>query len=216
MTKVIVLIVGVFSVLVSAQAPDLLDLTAARPIYGPNTAGTVVVSGTGISSGGMRSQMPLSVMIESMDRDVYQEFDAFSFRIRLQNVGDTAVTIPWNPNANEIVTDVNVPVLKCLLTFTVEGLEPDNPVFPIASLYGSTLSPGTLKVFQAGGSAQILGEGTFRFLTDASASHTRALLPRSLNVRARIAFLTSINGRVYNDLISNNRVPIVLNVHQRR
>jgi hypothetical protein len=209
-TRAIGLIIGIFGVALSAQAPDLLDLTAARVDSGKNTAATSTGSAGGFASHTVRSRMPVKLTVESMDRDAYQETDTFTFRIRLTNVGRAAVTLPWTPTAGDVTSDMESPVVRCLLAFDIHSPALGSATFPIAVLYGSRLSPGTLKIIQPGESVQIVGEGNFRFLTDSLEQRARALMPFSGDLVARVGFLTGIERVVYEDLVSDNRVPITL------
>jgi hypothetical protein len=168
-------------------------------------------SGLGISSGARRVPAPLTLIIESLDRDEYLVSDQFSFRIRFQNVGRTDVILPWTPNAHEVATGENAPPVRCLLTFDARtDTDSETLTFLVATLYGSTLSPGTLKTIRPGDSVVIIGESSFRFQTDAVAARVRAKMPHPLRMVARLAFMSGTNGVVYQDIVSRNQMPIVL------
>jgi hypothetical protein len=154
--------------------------------------------------------MPLQIKLESMDRNVYRERDQFFCRLSLQNVGQQDLTIPWEPDPEKVVTSVDAPMLEWLLVLSLDGREYDRLTFPIRTLYGSTFSPVTLKVLRPGEQAEIIARGKWQFVTDASAKRAEATLPRTVDVAARMDVLTGVKGHVYSDVISINRLPILL------
>jgi hypothetical protein len=97
-------------------------------------------------------------------------------------------------------------MLEWLLVLSLDGPDFDKLTFPIRLLHGSTFSPATLKVLKPGEQARIRARGKLEFTTGASAKRAEATLPRTVEVAARMVFLSGHSGEV----ISVNRVPIVL------
>ena len=203
-------------VVVSAQAPTVLDLTQKDLRPGMGTAATVFVPVTGASSHAVREQLPLDVVLTWMDRSDYHEYDPFTFRVVLHNRGRAPVVLPWEPNRERVITSSDTPLMQWLLAVGLEGGQFDRLTIPVATLYGSTLSSGSLQTIDPGKSVEIVASGQWKFLTPDAIRRAEATLPGMVNVRAHVAFLTGINGHVYQDLASTNHVSVALDLPQPR
>jgi hypothetical protein len=208
MTRATLMMAGALGVALGAQATDLLDLTqvtvSSRTENGKIGPGTG--SAMGFASHSVRDQLPLQMRLESMDRNAYREHDEVVFQVSLRNVGREPVTIPWEPDPNQVVTSEGAPMLEWLLVLSLDGPEFDRLTFPVRRLHGSRFSPSTLKVLRPGEQAAIRARGNLHFLTEDSAKRAEATLPRTVDVAARMVFSSGYNAEV----ISVNRVPIFL------
>jgi hypothetical protein len=151
--------------------------------------------------------------IASLDRDEYAQSDTFSFRLQVQNKGPDDVLLPWTPNLSEVETSESAPLVRCLLMFESDLAGIGRVTFPVALLYGSTFTPGTLRRIRPGETVEVIGESGFHFATDALAEQIRAKMPVSLPMVAPAAFLTSVNGVAFDDVVSRKKMPVVL--HRR-
>ena len=212
MTRVALVAIGVLGATLCAQSTNFLDLTQVTVARSDNTArsgntvGTGKLSVVGLPAQSVRETLPLQIRLESMDRNEYREHDEIVFEISLQNVGRQPVTLPWEPDAEQVVTSAEAPLLEWLLVLSVDGPEFDKLTFPIRVLYGSTLSPATLKVLRPGEQARIRARGKWEFTTAIAAKRATAALPRTVEVAARLEFLSGHSSEV----ISVNRVPVLL------
>jgi hypothetical protein len=195
---------------VSAQAPDILDLTQPRFVSGPTTSGG---SGTGSAVGHsphtVKEPSGIELRLESLDKQTYRDGESFEFRVSLLNSGGQAVTLPWEPDPQQIVTGPGAPLIEALLVVDVESAEGRFTV-PIAMLYGSKMSPGNTKVLQPRGRAEVIARGSWNLVSHSSQDLPALGLPRRATVGARLTFQSNIDGKTYADLSSGNRIPIVL------
>jgi hypothetical protein len=197
-----------------AQTP-VLDLTQWKYLRGSDTDGKVVVSGLTGPFHGPRKRLPLEVRLEWLDRNDYQENDSFLIRVRLMNRGTQAIGFPWEPDPKQVVSSSEAPLLRWLLLLRVEGTKNETFTFPVATLYGSALTPSTLRVMKPGEMSEIIADGTWRFLTAESAKRARITLSRDVRVSVRLAFLTSLDGHFYEDLESTNQIPVQFMFRER-
>jgi hypothetical protein len=208
MIRAALVVAGALGVALGAQARDLLDLTQVT-VSSPTESGKVgrgTVSVMGFGSHLVRDQLPIQMRLESMDRNAYREHDEVVFQVSLRNVGREPVTIPWEPDPNQVVTSEGAPMLEWLLVLSLDGAEFDRLTFPVRTLHGSRFSPSTLKVLKPGEQAAIRARGKLHFLTEDSAQRAEATLPRTVDAAARMVFLSGYNAEV----VSVNRVPIFL------
>jgi hypothetical protein len=221
MNRFLVALVSSTVVAVSAQAPDVLDLTQPRH-RADSTASSGPVTGSAVGFSPHTVKLPSGVQLrlESLDRNVYRDGEPFEFRVSLTNTTRQPVTLPWDPDPQQVVTGPDAPLIKALLVIDVEpgrpvratGPHPRGGVtVPIATLYGSKLSPGNTKVLQAGARAEVIARGHWEFRPYSSEDLRAAGFPATVNVGARLSFLTSIDGNAYDDLSSANRISIALN-----
>jgi hypothetical protein len=209
MKRILPVIVSVLAVTASAQGPDTLDLTQLRTsTSGAMTAGTSTGSAEGVSSHSAREQLRVHMRLEWLDRAAYRYGEPLTFRLTLRNVGREPVAIPWEPDPARLSTGPDAPLQRALLALDVDFSD-GRASIPVAVLYGSKLSPGNMKVLQSGQVGEVLGAATWEFRAF-TGDDVRAGFNRSVDVSARLDFLTPINGRVYANMRSVNRVRIAL------
>jgi hypothetical protein len=193
----------------SAQTQDTLDLTQPRGSSGPVTDAPMTGSASGISSHARREQSPVRLSLDWLDRNTYHVGEPFVFHVTLENVGATSVTLPWEPDVQQVLRSSDEPLSEALLTLDVD-VQGGTLTVPIATLYGSSFSPGSTKVLRPGGRAEILAKGNWAFLGHGTSQLSPFAASPDVSVAARIHFLTSIDGHVYDALRSTNKVAILL------
>lgn len=207
-------------VAVSAQAPDVLDLTQPRLSSGhttPNSRGTG--SAVGRSSHAVTQPSGVQMRLESLDKDAYRDGEPSEFRVSLTNTTRQPVTLPWEPDPQQVVTGPGAPLIEALLVIDVEpgrpvrdtGPHPRGGVtVPIAILYGSKMSPANTKVLQPGARAEVIARGHWKFVAYSPEDLRAVAFPDNVNVGAQLIFRTRIDGNLYTDLSSGNRISIAL------
>ena len=209
MNRPLAIIACVLSVTVNAQSPDTLDLTQLRTSRsGATTAGTSSGSAAGLGSHSVHEHMTLQIRLEWLDRMSYRYGDPLTFRLRLRNVGGEPVAIPWEPDASQVLLGPDAPLEQALLSLDVD-LPGGRAPIPVAVLYGSKLSRGHMRVLQPGETADVLAAASWEFQPYTAESIHRGF-SGSVNVTAKLDFLTPINGRVYANMRSVNHVRIAL------
>jgi hypothetical protein len=197
---------------VNAQAPQILDLTRpdrTRIDKVDTPADERREASVARSPHETREQTGLQLTLESLDKDAYQDGERFEFRLDIENVGRKPVRIPWGSNRQQVVTGPGAPLMRALITIDVPSKLP-NLMIPIATLYGSQFSPADTKVLSPGEKGQIIAEGVWDFMGYSTSDLTAAGVPPNVSVKARIVFLSTIDGHSYSDLQSTNEIPITL------
>jgi hypothetical protein len=208
MKRLAVMLIGAMTVVLTAQTSDLLDLTQPRGDSRRFTTEPVTVSGAGISSHARREQSSVRLNLDWFDRETYSDGESFVFHVTLENVGRNAVAFPWEPDSSRVATTPDAAILKAVLTIEIDTRNP-RLIVPIATLYGSSLTPNDTKVLQPGARAEIIAKGQWAFMGHEISELAQMHLPPELNVTARIGFMTSINGHLY-DALKSNKVVIRL------
>jgi hypothetical protein len=181
---------GLIALAVSASsvaAQEVLDLVkAARerrpPPPGARLSGSgVVVGGSGI----VRPRLPLEATLLSVAPRDLEAGGEFTYELGLKNKGSDDFPIPWSP---ERIEEKNWPVVEALIS--LRDVSDENHAFGVMGFCGSlgvresikTLRPGEQVVVRAGG--RFMGSTT-EWGTFVSS------LPRTITLRARLAFVTS-------------------------
>ena len=193
-----------------AQGSNILDLTHVVSSSGSMTAGQGGGSATAPSSHEKRQSADVRVRLESLDRDAYAVHDAFVFRMSLQNIGRQAITLPWEPDSSRVITGPDAPILTSVLVIDADTSGGRHSTVPVAMLYGSKLSPSSTKVLAPGDRAEIIAAAQWQFLPTASRAGAKDDQSGPAHITARLTFLTGIDGTVYNDFVSSNKLPIIL------
>ncbi len=205
------LMVAVFGVVVSAQAPDLLDLRqSSMGGIGTITTGIHTVTQAGRSSTAKLEPIPLRLSLDWLDLSTYRDGDRFEFHVTLQNIGNSPVRVPWEPNPHMVVASATAPaMLEALLTVDIESPKGLLSVV-VGELYGSSVSDQTSKILPPGAAAEIVASGAWQFLGYSSNDLIRVGLAPTVHVVARLRFITPIDQHMYRPLVSANTLPIVL------
>lgn len=200
----------VLSVALSAQAPDVLDLRQQVITGGAATTELHTVTQPGLNPSTKLEQMPVRLSLDWLDLPTYRDGDRFVFHLTLRNVGKQSVRLPWEPNSQIVIAERSVPAMSRALV----SIEIDSPkgllTIPIGLLYGSNVPDQTTKLLQPGAQAEIVAAGAWQFLGYSSNDLLRMGLEPTVNVLARIQFVTPIDHHVYSPLVSTNKLPIVL------
>jgi hypothetical protein len=191
---------------------DVLDLTQARPsshAAGSESADLGTGSAVGFASGSRSGRLNLQLKVESLDADTYLDGQEFEFRLSLRNTGDRTIALPWEPDPKRVVTDQGTPMLQVLIAVSAEGSS-QRLTIPVAVLYGSTMSPMTMKQLRPGDRAEIVARSNWNFMGYSSEELRARGVPPRLKMFSELRFLTAFSGQRYETVESTNRIPIVL------
>lgn len=207
----ILLVAVMCSSMLAAAQVDVLDLTRVRPSpwSGTEPRNPRAGSTTGFESHTPSERLSLEVKLDSLDSDSYLDGEPFEFRVTLKNIGNRPVVIPWEPDAQRVVTEEAAPMLKALIAISADT-SPRRLMIPIATLYGSAMSPMTVKRLGPGDQAQIIAQGRWNFMGYSSESLRAQDISPRLRILAELHFLTAFDGHRYGTVESTNRLPITL------
>jgi len=208
-SRFVVALVASTVAVVSAQAPDVLDLTQPRVSSGPTSNSPITGLTVGRSPHATTQPSGVQLRLESLDKHAYRDGEPFVFRVSLINPTKESITLPWEPDPSQVATGPGAPLIKALLVIDVESSQGRRTV-PIAMLYGSKMSPGNTKVLHPGGRAEVIARGSWEFVPSSSEDLRAAAFPRNVNVAARLIFPTNIDGDAFSDLSSGNLISIEL------
>lgn len=206
---------GLLAVRVTAlmQSPDTLDLTKMKSGTAASQEGSsATVSTTGSAVHSVRQKAPLTVSIKSLDHASYAYGQPFIIHLVLRNTGTRSFVIPWEPDPERVSTGPGeVPQISALLSVAVTRGGGQAVTLPLAVLYGSNSNPMTVKVLRPGASVEIIADARWAFPWYAEGKVAPSGEDfQQLAVAARLAFLTGIDGHVYADVESVNRINIKL------
>jgi hypothetical protein len=195
------------------QAPDVLDLTQSWATAVESSDSDTAHPGRGSASGPgdhtVFERLGLQLKLESLDAPSYLDGDRFEFRTTLRNSSAQAILLPWERDRHRVVTGPDAPMLEALMMVDVESSH-GRLTIPIATLYGSSLSPTNTKLLRPGATAEIIASGNWNFMGYSSDDLRLKGVSQRVRVLAAIRFVKPLNGHWYASAESENRIPVVI------
>jgi hypothetical protein len=192
------------------QDDDFLDLSKPQVRKERKTAGRIIDSDFSMAGDSRRKTNALKITLIDIDKESYFLGDQAIFNIKLENIGQTAIILPWSANYDRVKPDDEKRppgYLSAIINLAVEGNSQGTLFFGGESVYGSDLLPGSLKRLEPGGSARIKVRTQLRPNSSEEIGMLAKQLPFKLNVHARFAFL---EGAPYKAFSSENAIDIEL------
>ena len=201
-----------FELLAQRQVGDLLDLTKDIPPQKER----VVSSGSGggpFVPGSPRKEIPVGITLLRLDKTTYQLGGRIVYEVRLENVSNHDLTLPWSLDLDKVKPDEKKDP-PGYLTSSV-SLVFNDPIYGIefvglASLYGSQLVPDSLKVLRPNERVRIRAARTF-FFGDARISDR---VIRELPIRLDLSAYFNLQDRpfdpTYDSSFSQNCINVQL------
>ncbi len=155
---------------------DLTEVTARIDLRRPETASAIGRSRTGVIQ--RESCRPakspagtLQTTLVSLDRTSYRVGDHPTFEITIENVGSTAVKIPFSPHLADLqpenpALEFAYSEMDLMMWIVAQGWSTNTGGG--ASLYGSDSQPDTFLTLYPGEWVRVIGKGNFDLSADAS------------------------------------------------
>jgi hypothetical protein len=192
------------------QDDNFLDLTKPQVRKERKTARRIIDSNFSMAGDSrLKTNAPKITLID-IDKESYFLGDQAIFNIKLENIGQTAIILPWSGDYDRVKPDdEKMPpgYLSAIINLAVEGNGQGTLFFGGETVYGSDLFPGSLKRLDPGRSAQIKVRTQLRPNSSEEIGMLAKKLPFKLNVHARFAFL---EGTQYKAFSSENAIEIEL------
>jgi hypothetical protein len=181
--------------MIQAQQEELLDLTRIK-VTKKERQGPLSGSGMMGFAGHDRTPkiIPLKITLLSLDRPSYRLGETVVFEVRVENITQEIVVLPWSPDIDAVKPDEESDppgYMDAYLTLVVRvDISGDQTVIG-QPLYGSELEPGSLKPLWPGETVRIRVPGRW-YLPE-----LKEKLPHSFEVRADLGFLRGIDRERY-------------------
>jgi hypothetical protein len=155
---------------------DLTKVTARMDLRRPEASSAIGRVRTGVIR--RESCLPtanpagaLHTTLVSLDRTHYQVGDQPTFEITIENVGSSAVKIPFSPNLADLqpenpALEFTYSEMDLMMWIVAEGWSTNTGGG--AALYGSDSQPDTFLTLHPGEWARVIGKGNFDLSADAS------------------------------------------------
>jgi hypothetical protein len=182
---------------VRAQSVETIDLRVKSTQLAP-PPGQVAMSGSGFRES--EARIPVEVKLLDLDRDTYNYFDRFTYRVQVRNTSDAPLLLPrqrpvpvalGQPQSAEVRPQSGD--IRCLLQLRVRlaGIE---HVANTVLLGASADNPGQVLRLGPGQTVEFIADGRWDFLPPSVADEVRRQLPASLEVLG--AFVVSRSPQV--------------------
>ena len=156
--------------------------------------------------------LPVKITLLSLDKESYYNGEPLVLEVRLENIGDKPLLIPWtrdwrlldrrNPKPDALIFGIVSPIIEQDLTGKYKQLVNKLMAVNRAHLFGSTEVSGTLITLPPGGTARIRTPGMVVFASD------KVNFPVEIVVRAEIVFLEGPLSHNYATQVSGNAITI--------
>ncbi len=205
---------NIFTGLAICQSEPYLDVTALKI---PKSTNHAPVKG-GISSGCVgdtgrpcRADLPVKIHISSIDKSTYYLGQPIILEVRLENVGDKPISMPWTVDwrlterRNARPDSLLVTVIAPLIVGGANGKDAtDVRKCQSVSLYGSLDVPGTSVSIPPGGTARL------RISADSFFRTENVVFPLETSLKAKIEFLKGPLSKNRFPAVSGNSVPVTI------
>jgi hypothetical protein len=192
------------------QDDDFLDLSQPQVRRERKSGGRIIDSDFSMAGDSRRKPNALKITLIDIDKKSYSLGDQAIFNIKLENIGQTAIILPWSADYDRVKPDDEKrppDYLSAIINLAVEDKSQGTLFFGGESVYGSDLLPGSLKQLDPGRSVRIKIRTQLRPNSSEEIGLLAKKLPFKLNVHARFAFL---EGAQYKAFSSENAIEIEL------
>lgn len=209
-----VLLINGFAVAL-CQTEPFLDVTVLKvpksTSKGSSQGGQIISGCLGDTGRPCDADLPVKISILSIDKLDYRLDEPMVFEVRIENVGDKPLSMPWtldwrlaerrNARPNSLLVAVIVP----LVVDRANGKNAiDRRQFRSVLLFGSLDVPGTSVSIPPGGTARLRVSSASLFRTE------KVVFPLETSVKAKLTFQEGPFSRNFASAVSSNSVPVTI------
>lgn len=196
-----------------AQENDFLDLTKIKL---PERKELVLTDGGGASGSNDTRipNLPLEITLTGLDKNSYQIGEDMIYDIRISNVGQELVWIPWSPDRHQVRPDNAYPsgYMSAILTLVITDAKMGQQEIFGIPLYGSRRVPGSLKALPPRKTVRIRASGRWDFMSSDNAFLSD--LPQTYGVRAKLNLIYLPPSPSPEPVLSTNSTSVQLQSRQ--